>query len=252
MNPVLYPTVANRNTFALSTFDLLIVEALEKLAITGSAFGYPIKAYSRDSLERLIVLPTEKKEGLLSLVNQTVQILHAGLEIEKNDPSPNYPERRFVEQALSTYGYYVKDEDLWNTLEKDEFVEVYNSENIQVFRTFNFFKTSSYSLLDLLINEWFSLWERPSGTLTHMFNTVEGIFSGQIKGIAPVAIPEHIINEIFNAEDHDSFISRSSLCKFGIICAIYNKSDDKIGGLLVSARVKPVAVGLQNSNIAVI
>lgn len=232
--------------------DLAAVELLEKLAQMSLARGYPVKAYTQKALSTLATLSLDKKENLIKRLKTKISIVVAGTEIEKNKPSNGYAERIFVEQALDIYGYELKDEDFWNTVRKDELVEIYNTENIQIFRTFNFFATSSYSILDLLINEWYSLWERPNGTLDNMFKVVGAIFSGETKGIVPAGVREHVISEIFNAEDQEHFTSRASLCKFGVICPIYSKLDGQIAGLLVTAQVTPIALGEQTKNISFI
>lgn len=235
--------------------DLAAVELLENLALMSRARGYMVKAYTQKALSTLATLPLDKKENLIKKLQTTISIVVAATEIEKNNPSNpsnDYAERSLVEQALEIYGYELKDEEFWNTVRKDELVEVYNTENIQIFRTFNFFTTTSYSILELLINEWYSLWERPSGTFDNMFKVVSAIFSGEAKGIVSAGVPEHVISEIFNAEDQEHFALRSSLCKFGVICPIYNKSNGQIAGLLVTARVTPLALGQQTQNISFI
>ncbi|AZZ36769.1 hypothetical protein CIK05_08180 [Bdellovibrio sp. qaytius] len=232
--------------------DYAAVELLEKLALMSLARGCPVKAYTQKALSTLATLPLDKKENLIKKLETTIKIVVAGTEIEKNNPPSGYAERSFVEQALEIYGYELKDEEFWNTVRKDELVEIYNTDNIQIFRTFNFFTTSSYSILDLLINEWYSLWERPNGTLDNMFKVVGALFSGETKGIVSAGVREHVISEIFNAEDQEHFASRASLCKFGVICPIYSKLDGQIAGLLVTARVTPVAVGEQAKSISFI
>lgn len=231
--------------------DLAAVELLENLASISHAQGYPVKAYTQKALSTLTTLPLEKKENLIKKLQSTINIATAGTEIE-NNPTGEYGERKHVEQALDMYGYELRDKDFWKTVRKDELVEMYNTDNIQIFRTFNFFTTSSYSLLDLLINEWYSLWERPTGTFDNMFKVVGSIFSGETKGIVPAGVPEHVISEIFNADDQEHFTSRTSLCKFGVICPIYNKADGQIAGLLVTARVTPIALGEQTKDISFI
>lgn len=234
------------------SLDFAIIELAERLASMSTARGYAVKPYTQKSLVTLATLPVEKKQSLIANLQTTINIFTSGTEIEKINPSVDHPERRLVEMALDFYGYRIDNEDFWKTIKRNELVEIYNTENIQIFRTFNFFKTSSYSILDLLINEWYNLWERPNGVFDNMFKVIGSLFSGEIKGIAPAGVPEHVINEIFNAEDEIHFISRSSLCRFGIVCPIYDKRDGKIGGLLVSAQVTPVALGRHARNISFI
>ena len=228
--------------------DLKAVELLENLASISKTYGYPVQAHTQKALSTLTSLPVDKKENLIKKLQNSINIAAGAPEIEKDGHS----ERKHVEQALNMYGFELRDKDFWNTVRKDELIEMYNTDNIQIFRTFNFFTTSSYSLLDLLVYEWYSLWERPSGTFDKMFEVVGSIFSGQVKGVVPAQVPEHVISEIFNPNDEEHFTSRSSLCKFGVICPIYNKADGQIAGLLVTARVTPIATGEQTKGISFI
>lgn len=232
--------------------DLAAVELLENLASMSLARGYPVKAYTQNALWTLATLPIAKKENIIKKLQIMISIVVAGTEIEKNNPSGNYTERSVVEQALELYGYELKDKEFWNTVRNNEIVEIYDIENTQIFRTFNFFMTSSYSLLELLMNEWYSLWERPRGTFDNMFKVVSAIFSGEVKGIVSAGVPEHVISEIFNPEDQEHFPLRSSLCKFGVICPVYHKLSGQIAGLLVTARVTPIALGAEAKNISFI
>lgn len=235
-------------TLQSKALDLKAFELLENLASMSKTYGYPVKAHTPKALSTLTTLPIEKKENLIKKLQNSINIAAGATEIEKDGHS----ERKHVEQALNLYGFELRDKDFWNTVRKDELIEMYNTDNIQIFRTFNFFTTSSYSLLDLLVYEWYSLWERPSGTFDEMFKIVGAIFSGQVSGVVPAQVPEHVISEIFNSNDQEHFTSRSSLCKFGVICPIYNKSDRQIAGLLVTARVTPIATGEQAKNISFI
>ena len=235
-------------TLQSKALDLRAVELLEKVALMSKDYGYPVNTYTQKALSTLMTMPLEKKENLIRKLQNTINFAAGATEIEKD----GHVERRHVEQALDLYGYELRNKDFWNTVSKDELIEMYNTDNIQIFRTFNFFTTSSYSLLDLLTYEWYSLWERPSGTFDNMFKVVSSIFSGEVKGPVSAEVPEHVISEIFNSGDQDHFTSRSSLCKFGIICPIYNKADGQIAGLLVTARVTPIVTGEQTKNISFI
>lgn len=228
--------------------DSKVIELLEKVASISQEYGHSVDAYTQKALSKLASLPIEKKEDLIRKLQNTINIAAGSIEIEKD----GHVEKRHVEQALEMYGFELRDQDFWKKVGKDELIEMYNTENIQIFRTFNFFATSSYSILDLLTYEWYSLWERPSGTFESMFKVVGAIFSGEVKGPVSAEVPEHVISEIFNSADQEHFISRSSLCKFGIICPIYNKVDGQIAGLLVTARVTPLVTGEQAKSISFI
>ncbi len=91
--------------------------------------------------------------------------------------------------------------DLFNHMEDCTVVEVYSSENIQLFRTFSFFQYCSYSLEELYCGSWPDLFPRDDQTIVPMIlKFVENVFSGVTKKTVSLKhIPNHTVREAFSA-----------------------------------------------------
>ncbi len=200
----------------LSALDHSILESLVALARHISNKGYSCRAYSEKSLHLLAALPEEKKRATLAQLQILIQII---MQSEFENPSPDvsndHPEKGLLEKALEFYNFELRD-DFWKLLEKEDIVEIYNLDEIQIFRTLNFFKTCAYSLADLITNEWFMLWERPSFVIERMIETSRGYFSGKNEGIQKMPIPQHVLREIYSESMNGTLPeSRSVLLEFG-------------------------------------
>lgn len=84
-------------------------------------------------------------------------------------------------------------EDLTCFVTNDNMVEVYSLDNVQIFRSINFFDYCNYSLLDLLTREWPDLYERLSSVtddLMHQIQTAVGV--GELRKFTT---PTHVMKE---------------------------------------------------------
>jgi hypothetical protein len=225
-----------------------VLNGVEKLAeVSASKLGCPFKAYSQNSLSKFRHMDEDRKLTIESQISIMERII-SGLEIE--DPkTPAHDEWPLIEKAMRYYGLHLKD-DFQGILQKDDVIEIYSAEHIQIFRTFNFYEYSAYSYLDLLVNEWFHLWERPRHLLEALMAVGQAVVSGEKKGLISMDhIPQHVYKEIYNSEDVKNFEVRSVLCKFGHISPLY-KADNTIGGFIINCRVKVLGFGEETKNLA--
>jgi len=227
-----------------------VIAGVEKLAeISRSKMGAPCKAYSKNSLNKFCHFDEERKQTILKQIAIMDKIVAQteGTEME----TPTHDEWPLILQSLEYYGLRLKD-DFQKILHKDDVIEVYSAEHIQLFRTFNFYNYSAYSYMDLLVNEWFHLWERSSALLQSLFAVGQSVISGEKQGITSMdSIPQHVYKEIYNSEDLANFESRSVLCKFGHICPLY-KRDNSIGGFIINCRVKVLEYGEETNKLSFI
>lgn len=233
---------------SISAVESALVTDLEILAGIIRKHGYKCRAHSPKALVKLSTLPTEQKQLLAKQIKNIIYIVSYTPEVEV--PADEHSERRYVEQALKMYDLDVED-DFWKKLEKDDVIEVYSTENIQLFRTFNFFKISSYSLLDLLTNEWFHLWERPSFVMDAIVQQVGEIVDGTMKITTPGKFARHIVKEIYNDESI-GFTCSSVLVEPGVFCPLYAKGTKEAKGFLFTLRGTVVGYDNDSQKIAVI
>lgn len=233
---------------SISADESVILTDLESLAEITRKQGYKCRAHSPKALLKLSMLPAEQKQLLAKQIKNILNICSSTSEVEASDGE--HSERRYVEQALKMYELDLED-DFWKKITKDDVIEVYSTENIQLFRTFNFFKISSYSLLDLLTNEWYHLWERPSYVMEDITQGLTELLQGKIKTTTPTNISQHIVKEIYN-DDSIDFKCSSVLTEPGVFCPLYAKGTKELKGFVFTLRGTVVGYDNDSNKIAVI
>jgi hypothetical protein len=230
--------------------DQFILRGVQRLAeLSRENYNLPFKAHSKNALAKFAEASLEKKAA----IEKQIAVLEKIISREESElpEREKYEEWPLIEKALGLYGLRLQD-DFQSILKKDDVVEIYNSDHIQIFRTFNFYEYSAYSYLDLLMNEWYHLWERPSSILGSLMDLWVEINSGQKRGIVPMnEIPEHVYKEIYNASDVENFEIRSVLCKFGHVAPLY-KAGGEIGGFIISCQVRVLAYGEETKSLSFI
>lgn len=105
----------------------------------------------------------------------------------------------FIWRALRRLGL-TPPSDLFSTITQEDIVEIYSSENRQLFRNFNFFEYCSYSFEELHSLEWWHLFQRDGEALRKMFEPISRLMSGEIKESIVPDVEPHLISEI-SSED---------------------------------------------------
>ncbi len=90
--------------------------------------------------------------------------------------------------------------DIFNHLTDDDIVEIYSSENRQLYRNFKFFEFCSYTFEELHSLEWWSLFERESAKTMEIFDAVSKVISGEVTGTYFPPIEPHLLKEIRSAD----------------------------------------------------
>lgn len=234
---------------SFTAVESALVTDLEILAKIIRNHGYKCRAHSPKALVKLRTLPVAQKQLLAKQIKNILYIV-SYTPPQTEVPVGDHLERCYVEQALKMYELDVE-EGFWKKLEKDDVIEVYSAENIQLFRTFNFFKISSYSLLDLLTNEWYHLWERPSFVMENIVQSVGELVAGKIKTTTPVNFSRHIVKEIYN-DDSIDFKCSSVLTDPGVFCPLYAKGTKEVKGFIFTLRGTVVGYDNDSNKIGVI
>jgi hypothetical protein len=213
-------------------------EALKKL-------GYSVRVCSSASLLRLPEVSLERKIKIAEDFELWSQW------IDELDPTTSDGDMEFdlLRRALDHHGFHA-DEEFWKTLEKDQIVEFYGEDMVQLFRSFNFFEITGYSLLDISVFEWYKLWDRPSRVL----EAVAAELKESLEVYIPVKrflTPKHIIREIHNTGDSEPFLPRAALAEFlhlgSLASSTFTKNPKK--GFICSSIGEVVAIGNEAQNI---
>lgn len=113
-------------------------------------------------------------------------------EFSKKEETPQDIEIECVQRALWKYGLFARDA-FSNYIESGDIVEIYNRDNVQIYRNFEFLKHCSYSLMDIITREWVELYERPQVVQEHLFYVTEKVFKQEVV-VKPDLLP-HIMRE---------------------------------------------------------
>lgn len=96
--------------------------------------------------------------------------------------------------------------DLFSYLTNDHVVEIYSRDHIQLFRNLKFFEICSYTLEELLSNEWWVLYHRDENITQKIFQEAQKIFSGEVKTTFEPEVPRHILREIASFDKLSMYI----------------------------------------------
>jgi len=181
-----------------------LLEAARHFSELLERLGYSTNAYSESSLLQLTSTPTPKLAEIATSFETWSDW------IEPLDPTQSYDnEIRLLVRALDKFGFEINDEFL-KTIEKNQIIEFYNEDMIQLYRSFNFFKISGYSALDISLNEWYVLWDRPKSVLESIANELNEALNDFIP-VKHFTTKKHVVREIFNASRSEHFVPRTSL-----------------------------------------
>lgn len=88
-------------------------------------------------------------------------------------------------------------DDILSKIKNSQIVEIYNSENIQIFRNLPFFKVCSYTLDEILSVPWWKLYRREDHVSREIFSCATQILRGEIEStIVPQLSPRHVLEEV--------------------------------------------------------
>lgn len=117
--------------------------------------GILFRPYSITSLPYFSSMSEQEQQDVLANITAYDKICQR--VFQKNASLKNT--HTMIEAALEHYGWTLNSED-FELISEDYLVEIYNQHHTQVFRSFNFFEHSSYTLEDLYCRKWFHLYER--------------------------------------------------------------------------------------------
>lgn len=238
-----------RSSVGFSASEMELLTKIVQLAGLIRAKGFSCEPYSQKSLEIFKSLDVSRQNAIRTYVENSLSVIEASTtwEPEIGDGAPS--NRATIEQALRMYNLELRD-DLWSVVEKDDIIEIYSENHIQIFRTFNFFKITGYSLLDLLTIEWFLLWKRPSSVITQLTVLAERAFSGSLCGVEPTGVSPHIVIEDYTDLTEDR--PRSAKANFKYVCPLYKKDLPIRSGFAITCEGKLLEVGESNRSLSFI
>jgi hypothetical protein len=133
-----------------------------------------------------------------------LKILKVHLEAEKNPLFDLDDSSQLLVIALRELSLKV-DPEFYKYIDRNDVLEVYDSEHFQMFRSFNFFRICNYSLDDILAHEWYELFERPESITKDLIGWILEHLASQ-RSISKNGLGEHLMRERW-AEPRGNFIT---------------------------------------------
>lgn len=221
-----------------------LFDAAFRFAELLNKLGYTVRVYSESALQKLAETQAAKKDQLASDLECWCTW------IEPLDPRTSYDnEITLLKRALDKHGFEA-DPEFWKTIEKGQIVEFYNEDMVQLYRSFNFYAMTGYSLLDISLFEWYVLWDRPSQILESIGAELMESLQSHIPA-KPFVTRKHLVREIFNASNSEHFKPRASLLE---PLHLGSLTPNKFGtnqkkGFICTSTGETIAVGKEAENI---
>ncbi len=223
-----------------------LLTSLSRFADLLEKFDYSVRVFSDSALQKLSEVSIEKKQQIAADFESWAQW------IEPLDPRSYDNELTLLKRALDKHGFEA-DERFLKTLEKDQIIELYNENMIQLYRSFNFFKITGYSLLDISVFEWYILWDRPQKILESIGEEI----NESLQVYTPIKkfkTGRHLVREVFNTTKSGSFVPRASLLTPVNLGSLkptrptkFNKNNKH--GFICTSTGELIAIGKETENI---
>ncbi|RYZ90418.1 MAG: hypothetical protein EOP06_07950 [Proteobacteria bacterium] len=192
---------------------------LERLSGLCASIGINRPAYLSKELPHFEKLNSEARSAAVTSIQFFLQICEeataSGEELMDT--------KRLTWRALRHFGF-VPSEDLFSTMTKETIVEVYNTDHIQVFRNFEFFKFCSYTLEDTFCRPWPELFRRPDPFIAKAIqDRLTEVLNTGSRSLTASRIPAHVVEEI------DSLRLNRMMLEICDFAALYDKQNQLAG-----------------------
>ncbi|HEX7673274.1 MAG TPA: hypothetical protein VF412_03835 [Bdellovibrio sp.] len=152
--------------------------------------GWAVRPYQSSTLPYFQALSDDLQDGVLKQIQDYLLIC-------KKTMAEGYPikDARFlVNKALEHYSMSFH-EDVDELIEEGHAVEFYSLNHMQIFRTFNCFEYTSYTIEDMYCRPWYSLYEREDKIAEQLMVLAAPVLRGEYDGIMRLEVPPHFITE---------------------------------------------------------
>lgn len=225
-----------------------LLQTLSRFAQLLTFYGYEIQCYSESSLNKLGKVPDHKKVQITAYFENWAN----WIDPEKNPGPVEDIEKRCLKKALDHYNLEAN-EEFWKTLEKDQIIELYGEDMLQLYRSLSFFKVTGYSLLEISVFEWYVLWQRSVKAIEETMNDAKQALENYIS-VKKFEIPKQLIHEVYDVGGQaEAFVPRPILAEFMHLGSVIRKNHfdpfSATAGVICSSRAKVVSQGEEPSNI---
>ena len=163
--------------------------------------GFDTPAPATELRKTFLAMPAERQARLLNDFALTNEIY-----CELEEP-PRLFDRRTELNVLSRFlkkaRLRIPQDDLLDRVSEGDIIEIYDMNNVQIYRSWNCFRVSSYSLAELLVFPFDVLYDRPSWVLEKLMSVIGTVLGPDlpIVDFNDFGIPEYVMNERFHGHD---------------------------------------------------
>lgn len=175
------------------------------------SLGLPAPAASRGVWELFRALPTSRQQAILADLSYSCEVLR------ETKPSSEFLNRgkelEFLRRYMRRNGLRSSYQDIESLIEEGDIIEIYDSTNLQVYRSWSLFKIISYSVADLLVHPFDVLYDRPSWVLRGIQNAIVAhVAPGMpLINFADFEVPPYLLNESFDGHNHAFMMTQKYL-----------------------------------------
>lgn len=174
-----------------------------QIAKFGAKAGVKIRPFKDEDLPYFSKLPIDKRKQIISSLDFLIRVCEATI---KNGYSAD-DSAQLTWYAIKELGWRPSS-DLFEKIDNDSIIEIYDTNNLQVFRNFNFFDFCSYTLEEIHCIPWTTLYYRPDESITkEILRHISDHFESHSYTTKYVGIPKHSVKETRSAQKYELFIS---------------------------------------------
>lgn len=161
--------------------------------------GLPVKTSSQATIDVFNSFPDERQARILANLrfhNKALAGASSELTSGLNAASQFTREKEipYLMTALRKAGLRLGDSSILGFIEDDDLIEIFDSQGVQLYRSWSCYKYCVYSLAELLIYDWDTLYIRPSWVAKKLYEMVPLVFQGGV-GTIPFNFPEYAMTE---------------------------------------------------------
>ena len=225
-----------------------LLQTLTRFAGLLNHYGYDMESYSETSLKKLGEVPNDKKEQIAAYFENWSN----WIDPEESPGPVEDIEKRCLQKALDHYNLEAS-EEFWQTLEKDQIIEFYGEDMLQLYRSLSFFRVTGYSLLDISVFEWYVLWQRSEKAIEETMNDAKQALENYIV-VKKFEIPKQLVHEVYDVGGQaEAFVPRTILAEFMHLGSIIKKNHfdpfSTAAGVICTSRAKVLSQGEDATNI---
>lgn len=178
---------------------------------------------------------------MLDSVQRSLNLLLNSFAKCQEEGADPWDDREFFCLSMQAMGVQFPS-DFLKKLDRDDLIEGYDMNRIQIFRNMRFMETSSYSLLEILSYEWPLLFARASAITDKIISHCDELLWSANRTI-PVHVAKHWIHEIRSAERQVCEVT------FKYMTPLFS-GPGKPAGVIATCQARAIEVDTQRDNLA--